>query len=119
MGFTEGYLGVFNIQTMLTISHFKILNSSIYSMACIPENNGAYINDYSGAVKLIKWNQDASTKDDFDLSEEARKGPATRTKNISLTKDSKKLFVISKNMIRLCWPTLPSSTKEYAFNFQI
>jgi len=112
MGFTEGFLGVFNIQTTQNIFNFKVLKGSIYSMACMPDNSGAYINDYSGAVRLVKWKQDASTEDDFDLSEEARKGPATRTKNICLTKDSKKLFVCSKDMIRLCWPLLLSSTKE-------
>jgi len=116
MGFTNGFLGVFNIQTNHLITNFPVLKASIYSMACIPDNSGAYINDYSGAVRLIKWKENPFTEDDFDLSEEARRGPAKMTKHISLTNDSKKLFVCSKDMIRLCWPLLLSSTKEYHTN---
>lgn len=118
MGFTEGFLGVFNIQTNQSIKNFKVLTSSIYSMACKPDNTGAYINDYSGAVRLITWKENPSKKDDFDLSEEPRRGPAKRTKQICLTQDSKKLFVCAKDMVRLCWPLLLSSTKEYETNFE-
>merc|ERR1712183_1243851 len=47
-------------------------------------------------MKMIKYKQNPTTKGDFDLSN-----------------DSKKLFVCSKDMVRLCWPMLLSSTKEY------
>merc|ERR1712183_336343 len=64
-------------------------------------------------MKMIKYKQNPTTKGDFDLSEDSRRGFAKKTKLISLTNDSKKLFVCSKDMVRLCWPMLLSSTKEY------
>jgi len=89
------------------------MTSTIYSMVCRPDNTGAYINDYSGAVRMIKWNQNASKKYEFDITKQAKRGAATKTKHICYEKDSKKIFVCTKDMIRLCCPLTLSATKDY------
>jgi len=112
IGFTDGWLSIFDIQKNQTIKSEQVLRSSIYSIACMPDNSCFYVNDYLGSVKLIKRNQNATPEDEFDLTEEAKSGPSRCTKHISLTKDGKKLLICSKDKLRLCWPMLLSAVKD-------
>ena len=75
------------------IKDIEVLSDSIHSMAFTQDNQGAYISDCSGNIKMIKWKPNASSEDDFDFSQYLIQLGTKGTYEICLTRDDKNLFV--------------------------
>ena len=64
----------------------------MFSMAFSGDNKSAFISNYSGNIKMIKWEPNASSEDEFDFTEEPKKVGNGDTFSICFTKDEKYLL---------------------------
>ena len=70
-------------------------------MAFTYDNLGAYVSDYKGSCKSIKWKKDVTNRYDFDYSNLATQVGQTSTHAMCLTKDNKYLLVIEATKLRI------------------
>ena len=79
----------------------------ISSMAFLHDNQGAFISDIEGNIKMVKWQAGANSEDEFDFSVELKK-VGYRTYSICLTKDDKYLLAGSNRLVSI----LEAETRE-------
>ena len=85
----------------------------IYSMAFPHDNQSVFISDFWGNIKMIKWQPNANSGNDFDFSEEPKMIGNTVTKSICLTKDEKYLLVGSSELVSVFETETREVTKEF------
>ena len=73
----------------------------ILSVAFSYNNQTAFISDFKGNIKMIKWQVNANSGDDFDFTEEPTRVGSRGTYTICLTKDEKYLLVGSNHLLVL------------------
>ena len=72
---------------------------SISSVAFSHDNQNAFISDWNGMIKKIRWQANANSGDEFDFTEEPKKVGMFNTPSICLTKDEKYLLVGSRKLV--------------------
>ena len=93
IGYTNGWLGIFDIQNRKTIKNIQILSQTIQSVAFSRNNQSAYICDWSGKIQKITWKPNANSENDFDFTENGTQIGDNFTFSICLTRNEKYLFV--------------------------
>ena len=68
----------------------------IFSVAFSRDNLSAFISDYIGNIKMIKWQAGANSGDEFDFTEKPKKVGDNLTSSICLTTDEKYLLIGSQ-----------------------
>jgi len=122
IGFRYGFLGIYNIKKNQIIKNYQIIKNkiepfdNINSVAFTQDNLGAYISDYNGNIKLIKWKHDATTEKDFDFSRSSIQVGSDFTEKICLTKDDKNLLVGSDEYLRVFNTLTRFVTKKFKLN---
>ena len=82
--------------------------ATIYSVAFSSDNQSAFISDFLGNIKIIKWQADANSESEFDFTEEPKKVCQRNCYSICLTNDKKYLLVGSSNLVQV----LKAETRE-------
>ena len=85
-------------------------------MAFSRDNQSAFISDYEGNIKMIRWKPNASSKKDFDCTEKPQKVGNRATFWICFTKDEKYLLVGSKELLRVLETTTRKGIKKFKLN---
>ena len=76
------------------------MNNPIFSIAFTKDNQRAFISDYYGKIKMIMWVPNASTENDFDLTQASIiVGKGRIFLKICLTGDDKNLLVGSEKLL--------------------
>ena len=70
-------------------------------MVFLRDNQSAFISNWVGDIKIIKWKAGANSGDEFDYAEEPKKVGKDHSQSICLTKDEKYLLVGSKSLVRV------------------
>ena len=114
IGCSDRWLEIFDIHRHQTLRNIKALPGVIYSVAFTQDNQGAYISDAKGWVKLIKWKPNASSKEDFDFIQKPTKiDENIRITDLCLTGDCKSLLVGSKGLMSVFDIEAMEVTKEF------
>ena len=113
IGYVSGLLGIFDLQKNQTLQDIKILTTCISSVAFSRDNHSAFISDYEGNIKMIKWQAGADSKDNFDFDEEPTKVVGDTTSTICLTKDEKYLIVGSFQLLSILETETRKVIKEF------
>ena len=87
--------------------------NDIFSIAFSCDNQRAFISDYGGDIKIIKWQAGASSWDDFDFTEKPIRLDISCTSKICLTKDEKYLLVGSRTLVSVFEIESRKVTKEF------
>ena len=95
-GYQDGWIGILDLQNNKTIMNIKVLSDAIRSVAFSRDNQSAFISDWEGNLKIIKWQTDANSEDDFDFTDKPQSVSNCGTQSICLTKDEKYLIFGSK-----------------------
>ena len=82
-------------------------------MAFTQDNQGAFISEYSGKIKMIRWKPNANTELDFDFTQKIFRVGNSSTFQICLTRDDKNLLVGSKGLVNVFNIETRNVTKEY------
>ena len=98
IGYTRGWLGIFNIQKDKTLKNIQALSDTIFSVAFTQDNQSAFISDSSGKIKMIKWKSNASTEHDFDFDQNSTQ-VSNNLDQICLTRNDKNLMVGSNGFL--------------------
>ena len=114
-----GWLTIFDLKKHITIKNIQTLSSNIYSVAFLRDNQGAFICDLYGDIKLIKWKADAHSWDYFDFTEEPKRVGRPLTYSMCLTKDEKYLLVGSEGLVRVFVTKTREVTKEIKFTYYV
>ena len=85
----------------------------IFSMAFSRDNQSAFISDWEGSIKMIKWQAGANSEEDFDFTEKPIRVGVRFTVSICLTKDEKYLIVGSEKLVSLFETTTREVTKKF------
>ena len=91
------------------------MEDNIRSMAFSCDNQSAFICDYYGSIKLIKWKTDANSGNDFYFSEDPKEVGFFPTHTICLTKDDKYLLVGSYQLVSV----FETKTREVKTKFEM
>ena len=113
IGHNGGQLEIFDLQKNQTLESIQVLSGSIYSVAFSRDNQSAFISDYVGNIKMIKWKAVANSGGNFHLIEILKKVANRRIFSISLTKDEKYLLVGSYGLVSVLKTTTRKVTKEF------
>ena len=113
IGYEEGWLSIFDLQKNQTLKNIEVMLDHIYSVHFLRDNQTAFINDYIGNIKLIKWKADANSGDDFDFTEERKGVGLGDCCSMCLTKDEKYLLVGSNKVLSLVEIETRKVTKEF------
>ena len=116
MGYTCGWLGIFDIQKDKTLKNIQALSSSICSVAFTQDNQSAFISDLGGKIKMIKWTPNATSENDFDFNKKTTQVGQCNTYNICLTRDDKNLLVGSDQLVSVYNIKTRNVTKEFKLN---
>ena len=108
----DGWLGIFDLKKYQTLKNIEFMSVSIHSVAFLRDNKSAFISDWSGYIKMIKWKADANSGDDFDFTGEHKKVGHGQTFPICLTKDDKYLLVGSYRLVSVFETTTRKVIKE-------
>ena len=95
------------------------MTSEIVSVAFSRDNQSAFISDYDGNIKMIKWKAGANSGDDFDFIEEPKKVGRYGTVSICLTKDEKYLIVGSFELVSMFETKTREVKKEFNLRFAV
>ena len=114
IGYEAGWLSIFDLKKHQTLKNTEAMPSKIFSMVFSRDNQSAFISDTGGNIKMIKWQADASSGDDFDLSEEPKMVGSMMTYSICTTKDEKYLIIGSFMLIRVLETATREVIKEFA-----
>ena len=82
-------------------------------MAFSHDNKSAFISEYGGNIRMIKWQAGANSGDDFDFTEEPRQVGKGHTGSICFTKDEKYLLVGSSRLVSVFETETRTVTKEF------
>ena len=85
----------------------------IHSVAFTQDNQSAFISDWNGSIKMIKWKPNAETEHDFDFTKEFKRVGNTVTYDICLTRDDKHLLIGSWNRCSVMNTETLNVTKEF------
>ena len=110
-----GYLGIFDIQKNLALKNVEIFPRSITSLAFTQDNEGAYLSDEQGNIKMIKWKPNASSENDFDFSQDPIQVDNLCIYEICLAKDDKNILVGSDQLVSVFNIETKEVTKEFKF----
>ena len=88
------------------------MSDSICSAAFSRDNQSVFIGDWSGNIKMIKWKPNASSENDFDLTEKP-KNVSDLNCSMCLTKDEKYLLVGAKDLLLIVETVTREVTKEF------
>ena len=113
MGYYSGKLGIFDIQKYQTIQTIQIMQNYIHSVTFTKNNQGAYISDRSGNIKMIKWTPNASSEHDFDLTQNSTQLCMGYISEICLTKDEKNLLFGLPGLLGVFNTEIRNVTKEF------
>ena len=113
IGYEEGWLSIFDLQKNQTLKNIEVMLDHIYSVHFLRDNQTAFINDYIGNIKMIKWKADANSGDDFDFTEEPKKLGNNYIQSICLTKDEKYLLVRAGGLVTMLETETMNVTKEF------
>ena len=91
------------------------MSDDICSVAFSRDNQSAFISDYDGNIKMIKWQALANSGDGFDLIEEPKEVERNGILSICLTKDEKYLLVGSSYLLSI----FEIETEEVKKEFQL
>lgn len=116
IGFEDASLEIFDIQLNQTIMNIKALEKHFTSMAFTHDNLGAFICDFQGNIKLIKWKDNSNCKYDFDFSQVSTKVGSDQCMDICLTRDQKYLLAGSDYDFKIFDTSNMRKIKK--FNFQ-
>ena len=97
----RGWLKIFDIQKDKTLQNIQALTDNICSVAFTQDNQSAFISDWEGKIKMIKWKPNANTEQDFDFTQNSTKVGNEFTLQICLTRDDKNLLVGTKGFVRV------------------
>ena len=81
-------------------------------MAFLRDNQTAYISDFYGNIRMIRWQSGASSGDDFDFSHGSQNVCKQGTFSICLTKDEKYLLVGSDRLVSVFETTTREVKKD-------
>ena len=95
------------------------MSDEIASVAFSRDNQTAFISDWSGYIKIIKWQAGANSGDDFNLIEEPIKVGNQYTESICLTKDEKYLLVGSNELLTIFETTTREITKKFELTYTV
>ena len=112
-GLQSGTLGIFDLQKHQTLKFIQIMRVDITSVTSLRDNQRAFITDWYGNIKMIKWQTDANSRDEFDFTEELKKVGSNSTVSTCLTKDEKYLLVGSFQLVSVFETTTREVTKEF------
>ena len=116
IGYDFGYLDIFDIQKDETIVSIKAFSGWIQDVAFTQDNQGAFISDYGGFVKMIKWKPNANTEKDFDFTEKSIDVGTRGIDKICLTRDDKNILAGSLNGVDVINIETRKVTKTFNMN---
>ena len=113
IGYSCGWLEIFDIQNDKSIVTNQVLSGGISKVAFTQDNLGAYISDSKGNINLVKWTPDASSESDFDINKDVTQVGNGSTSKICLTGDDKNLLVGSDGLVSVFNTETKKVTKEF------
>ena len=119
IGYCEGWLGLFNLQKYFTVKNIKLLSDGIFSVAFSRDNQSAFISDWGGSIKMIKWQAGANSENDFDFTEKPEKVYNYSVYSVCLTKDEKYLLVGSKELLSIFATMTRKVIKEFKLSSDV
>jgi len=91
----------------------------VYSVAFTQDNLSAYVNDGEGNIKKITWKANATTEDEFDLTQESKKLGGDLSYQICLTKDDKHILAGGSKKLSVFDTRNFKLTKEIKMSFYV
>ena len=104
------------MKTNQNIINIQALKDNITSVAFTSNNLEAYISDWAGNIKIVKWQSNATSKHEFDITQKPIKVGSDCTYGICLTPDDVKLIVRSEKRVRVYNTHTKKITKMMIFD---
>jgi len=103
-----------------TIITKQILKYGIFSVAFTMDNQGAYINGSNVGVKLVKWKQNATCEDHFDLTQDSTPvGEVGTCWSMCFSPNDEELLIADNNYLLLFNTQTKKVTKDLEFDSDI
>jgi len=102
-----------------TIITKQILKYSIFAVAFTMDNQGAYINGSNVGVKLVKWKQNATCEDHFDLTQDSTPLGGVGSCSMCFSPNDEELLIANNNNLLLFNTQTKKVTKELKFDSDI
>ena len=113
IGYYYGWLTVFDLKKHQKLKNIEVISYAIFSVAFSRDNQRVFISDQEGSIKMIKWQANANSEDDFDFSEEPKILSDGVIISMCLTKDEKYLLVGQSESLRVVETETRKVTKEF------
>ena len=88
----------------------------IYSIAFSRDNQKAFVSEFNGSIKMIKWEEGANSGRDFSFNHGSDYVGSSYTYSICLTKDEKYLLVVSYELLCVFDTTKRIVVKTFKLN---
>ena len=116
IGYDAGFLAIFDLKKNQTVKTIEYFQNAIESVAISRDNLHAYISDTDGNIAKMKWDPNASTRNDFKFTKNSKVGTFA-THRICLSSDEKNLFVGSCGIVRVFSTQKWKITKEFNLTY--
>ena len=113
-------LGIFDLQKHQTLKNIQVFyDTTIHSVAFSCDNKSAFISNWDGNIKILKWETGAKSGDDFYFTQKSKQVGNNYTLTICLTKDEKYLLVGSHLLVSVFKTATREITKEFKMSTSV